>query len=77
MTQLDLKQYITTTRSLRAFKVWDPPNFALAETVIGNMGGAVPVKDVPEDVLDELAARWLASLYEKAGKDNPWRSKRL
>lgn len=53
-----------------ALRPWPAPNFAVVKS--GDDTLSIPIRDLPEETLDELAAAWLTELYQKAEKGSPW-----
>lgn len=50
-------------------KPWAAPNFATRPT---GEGEGIPVKELHEDTLEDMALAWLDDLYRKAGKRSPF-----
>ncbi len=55
---------------------WSHPNFATATAGI-NGELSIPIAELQQEALDELAQEWLVDLYTDAGKINPFRCERL
>ncbi len=62
-----------------SFRRWQTPHLAVPASPPRprqegfNSIPGVPVAELPQEALDELAAAWLTELYQKAEKDSPWR----
>lgn len=57
---------------------WLAPNFAQVESPVGRrqdgilVPNGIPVAEIPEHVLHDMALDWVSDLYRKAGKPCPW-----
>lgn len=66
---------VTTTVNLNP---WQVPNFATVKQKPGKREDGpqpavtIPVADLSQEALDNLAQAWLADLYNKADKHNPF-----
>jgi hypothetical protein len=47
------------------FSRWQAPNFAI---LVGESEAAIPVRDLSDDALEDLALAWLGDLYTAAGR---------
>lgn len=54
-----------TAKITVALRPWSAPNFA---TRPSGEGEGIPVAELSEEALEELAERWLQDLYRKAGR---------
>lgn len=73
---------ITVTTAVK-FRPWNVPNYAVQDVPPRarqegfSEAPKMSVKELPHQVLDAMAERWLNDLYANAGQRNPFRSERI
>lgn len=61
-----------TAKVTVSYKPFQTPNYARMEGTAFDTHGTL-ISDLPAEALNALAERWIADLYTKAGKPNPFR----
>ncbi len=63
-------------RTVVKFKTWTPPNYAVLalehQQDSKEVAASIPVSELSEEALADLAMDWLDALYAKADKRNPF-----
>lgn len=61
----------TISATLRVeLKPWIAPNFASRISDGDGRGGSIPVKELDDDTLEDMALAWVRDLYAKAGRSH-------
>lgn len=61
-----------TKPNSKGFLAWEAPRFAVPNVGTDDVK-VVPVAELPDETLNEMATNWLSDLYRNAGKASPFR----